>query len=204
MQVYLGPQFMIHYKYSSCLNIVFVTFMFGFGIPILFPIAALSFLTLYVVEKALIYYSYRQPPMLDSVLNDSVLGKLSWAPFLYLIFGYWMLTNPTLLGNDPVPINRIDGKQLTDHFWDSFFEERNLNPGVALPFYAMSIVYFFFLLFKGAIWSLLTTICPCWAVGEISVEEGLENYYAALDDEDRNWLVKEEEYARQTLNFNAL
>jgi len=108
--VYMGPVYMIHFKYSSVLNITFVTFMYGYGMPILFPVAALSFLTLYVMEKAMIYYSYRQPPMYDNVLNDSVLDKMKWAPFLYLALGYWMITNPTLFGNDPVPVNRINGK----------------------------------------------------------------------------------------------
>jgi hypothetical protein len=120
--LYMGPQYLIHYKYSSILNICFVTFMYGFGMPILFPIAAMSYLTLYTVEKALIYYSYRQPPMYDAVLNDSVLSKMAWAPFLYLIFGYWTLTNPNLFGNTPVLVNEINGKQLTTHFYDSVFD----------------------------------------------------------------------------------
>ncbi len=59
VEIYSGPVFFIHYKYSSILNITFVTMMYGLGIPILFPIAAISFLTLYLVEKVMIYYSYR-------------------------------------------------------------------------------------------------------------------------------------------------
>ena len=34
----------MHYKYSSILTIAYITFMYGFGMPVLFPIAMLSFL----------------------------------------------------------------------------------------------------------------------------------------------------------------
>jgi hypothetical protein len=37
----------MHYKYSTLMNIVFVTFMYGFGMPTLFPIACFSFIVLY-------------------------------------------------------------------------------------------------------------------------------------------------------------
>lgn len=201
---YMGPQYLIHYKYSSVLNICFVTFMYGYGIPMLFPIAAVSFLTLYVVEKALIYYSYRQPPMYDNVLNDSVLSKLSWAPLLYMVFGYWMITNPTLFGNEPIPVNRINGKQLTDHLWTSAIDEKNFDVSLSFPFFVMALFYFIINLFRGTLWSILTFICPCWEIGNIKLNEGLDNYYNALDEEDRNWLIKEEENCRNQLNFNTL
>jgi hypothetical protein len=71
--IYLGPTYYMHYKYSTVLNICFVTFMYGFGIPLLFPVAAVSFLILYFMEKTMLYYSYRMPPMYDERLAESVL-----------------------------------------------------------------------------------------------------------------------------------
>jgi len=32
--------------------------MFGFGIPLLFPVAVVSFAILYSVEKTMLYYGY--------------------------------------------------------------------------------------------------------------------------------------------------
>ncbi len=52
----------MHFKYSTILNSVFVTFMFGFGIPILFPITAITFYIIYLIEKSSFYYSYRLNP----------------------------------------------------------------------------------------------------------------------------------------------
>jgi hypothetical protein len=40
------------------MNITFVTMMYGIGLPVLFPVAALSMFTLYMMEKAMIYYVY--------------------------------------------------------------------------------------------------------------------------------------------------
>jgi hypothetical protein len=51
------------------LNIVFMTFMFGAGMPILFPIALGSFLIFYVVERLCLAYSSQKPPMFDDQLN---------------------------------------------------------------------------------------------------------------------------------------
>ena len=51
------------------LVIVFVTFMFGFGIPILFPIAAASIFVLYRVEKYMMYYFYKRPPMYEQKIT---------------------------------------------------------------------------------------------------------------------------------------
>lgn len=83
----------MHYKYSAILNVVFCTFMYGFGLPLLFPIAFVTFVILYFVEKSMLYYSYKLPPMYDERLNDDVLSKLQWAPVFFFIFGYWMLSS---------------------------------------------------------------------------------------------------------------
>lgn len=41
-KVYGGGDYVIHFKYSGVLNVVYVTMMYGMGMPILFPIAALN------------------------------------------------------------------------------------------------------------------------------------------------------------------
>jgi hypothetical protein len=98
--IYSGPSYYIHYKYSTVLNTVFVCFMFGFGMPIFFPIGLGSMCILYFVEKSALYWSYQQPPMYNEKLNDSVLSKMKYAPCFFLAFGYWMASNKQLISND--------------------------------------------------------------------------------------------------------
>ena len=93
MDMYSGPIYYMHYKYSSIMTTCFITFIYGFGMPILFPIACASFIVLYLVEKLLLFYGYRLPPMYDERLSQDVLNKLQFAPLLYLAFGYWMASN---------------------------------------------------------------------------------------------------------------
>jgi hypothetical protein len=89
-----GPQFFIHYKYSSIMNITFITMVFGISMPILFPVACASLFVLYCLEVFMLFYVYKRPPAYDVILNDHVLQKLSWAPFAMLAFAFWQLSSP--------------------------------------------------------------------------------------------------------------
>lgn len=100
IELYAGINHLLHYGYSTLLVIIFVTFMFGFGIPILFPIAFCAIVVLYRVEKFNLYYVYRTPPAYDESITRSILSTLRLAPCLFLVSGYWMLTNQQLLTND--------------------------------------------------------------------------------------------------------
>lgn len=73
MDLYAGPVYNIHYKYSYIMNIIFITFMFGAGIPILFPIALVSFIVYYVMERLTLAYSNRLPTMFDQRMNERAL-----------------------------------------------------------------------------------------------------------------------------------
>ena len=93
VNLYSGPDYMMHFKYSGMMNVTFVTFMYGLAIPLLFPIACIYFLVLYTVEKLCLTYYFKKPPMFDEKLNVSVIGTLKWAPVFMMIFGYWMMGN---------------------------------------------------------------------------------------------------------------
>ena len=41
--LYSGVDYIIHFKYSGMINIMYITMMYGLGMPILFPIAAFNF-----------------------------------------------------------------------------------------------------------------------------------------------------------------
>lgn len=100
IDLYAGDEHQIHYGFSSFLVIIFVTFAFGFGIPILFPIASLSIGVLYRMEKYAMYYIYRKPPMYDKEVTSMVTKTLRLAPAFYMMCGYWMITNQQLLSNE--------------------------------------------------------------------------------------------------------
>ena len=67
--------------------------MYGFGMPILFPLATLAIFVLSRVEEFKLYYFYKMPPMYDEIIVQRVLMFMRFAPVLYLACGYWMITN---------------------------------------------------------------------------------------------------------------
>lgn len=209
LDVRAGPDYLMHFKYSTILNSVFVTFMFGFGIPILFPIAAFTFWIIYVIEKASFYYSYRVPPSYDEKLSQAVLDTLMWAPLFYLGFGYWMASSKQLLSNDYLEtsnkeaLERASAVFESQHLWTSVFTPA----GWAAPAWPMIFTFFVvlsFCLFGGLIFSQLKKISPFFKIGDVEIDENLPDYWDALDDVDKNWSYKEEENMRENYDVKCL
>ena len=57
--IYAGPEYLIHFKYSDALNVTYITLMYGVGIPLLFPIAALNLFMTYLGERYTVAYAVR-------------------------------------------------------------------------------------------------------------------------------------------------
>jgi hypothetical protein len=196
VDIYSGPTYFIHYKYSSVLNITFVTFLYGLGIPLLFPIAAIQILVLYIVEKLMIYYSYKQPPMYDDKLNNRVLRTMTYAPLLFFLFGYWMLSNHQLIGNDIHWFEQSDDVKKTGHIWTEVFKAVGYKNQPGMPLLVMFWVIFLVIVFRNSLYKLWTRFVPQSKVGEFEIDEDLDNYFNTLDDHDRQWSIKEEENCR--------
>lgn len=99
MDVHAGPNYIIHYKYSGVLNIVYVTMLYGLGLPLLFPIAFLSIFIIYATERYQIAYTYAIPPSMDDKMTENAIRLLSYTPIIFLMNGYWMLSNRQMFEN---------------------------------------------------------------------------------------------------------
>ena len=117
-ELYSGSDYCIHFKYSGILNIMFITMMYGVGMPILFPIAMFNFLNQYLCERIIIAYTMKLPPVLDDKLTQNALEMLKWAPLLWLFNGYWMLSNRQIFKNEYSLILNTKYKMLSNHFVD--------------------------------------------------------------------------------------
>jgi len=98
--LYGGADYVIHFKYSGILNIMFITMMYGVGMPILFFLAVVNFINQYICERTIIAYAMKQPPALDDKLTKNCVDMLKWAPLLWLFNGYWMLSNKQIFQNE--------------------------------------------------------------------------------------------------------
>lgn len=63
----------MHYKYSTIMAIIYIAFLFGTVMPVLFPLCFLGLCVMYVVERLMIHYSYRKPPMIDDSITQKII-----------------------------------------------------------------------------------------------------------------------------------
>jgi hypothetical protein len=75
------------------MNIIFTTFTYGLAIPLVFPLAFVCLLSLFVAERIQVAKYYKKPPHYDIRLNQQVLEILQYAPLPMMFFGYWFLGN---------------------------------------------------------------------------------------------------------------
>jgi hypothetical protein len=59
-------------------------------------------------------------------------------------------------------------------------------------------------IFRNRIYNWTTRMFPHLLVGNIEIDEDLDNYFHTLDDHDRNWSIKEEENCRNVLHMKIL
>lgn len=97
--LYSGNEYVIHFKNSGILNIVYMTMMYGVGMPILFPVAAFNFMNQYLCERIIVAFTVPLPPALDDKLSKNMIALFAFSPLLMLFNGYWMLSNPEIFAN---------------------------------------------------------------------------------------------------------
>lgn len=69
IDIHAGPEYPMHAKYAFIMLTVFMTQLFGLGLPILYPVALIGFIIFYYSEMYMLHYSYRCPPCYDEKLN---------------------------------------------------------------------------------------------------------------------------------------
>jgi len=109
-----------------------------------------------------------------------------------------------LFSNDLYEFDRRNDVRLTGHSWWSVFTKEGYENSPALPLLVVFWFAFFSIVFRNSIHSFITRILPSLKVGEMELDEGLPNYFATLDDHDRNWSVKEEMNCREVLKMKIL
>jgi hypothetical protein len=69
VNMYAGPEYILYSQYSQMLVLIFVTFMYGLLMPILFPICLFGIINISIVDRISLTYYFRAPPSYDGKLN---------------------------------------------------------------------------------------------------------------------------------------
>jgi hypothetical protein len=185
IDIYSGPEYMIHFKYSGMMNITFITMMYGLGMPILFPIAAWAYFVLYSVERLLVAYFYQLPPTFDDKLTKNAMNTLRWAAVLHLLVGYWMLSNYQIFQNFWEYIPTPQTLMRTNHTLSTIRVDQGAP--LILMGAAVAIIIFMQAFFKKTLrrWGF------SFGGAKINVDENLPFFFTAIKLKDADWLIKE-------------
>lgn len=94
--MYMGPELMFEYRYSTTLNTVYISLMFGTGMPILYLFGFISFFLTYWVDKYAFLRIYQTPPRYNKDLMKASRESLNVAIFIHFVFGFWMYSNSVI------------------------------------------------------------------------------------------------------------
>lgn len=90
---------------------------------------------------------------------------------------------------------------VTGHTYGTLWSEGDCLKAPAWPLFALFVLLLINELIGSTIMKCLTFCFPSLEIGDIELDEDIDNYWAALDDKDRNWAMKEDEYATETLGL---
>ena len=115
---YSGRVFKLEYRYPTVLNVVFVTMLYSSGMPILYPVAAVTCTVMYWTDKTALLRLYNRPPMYRASLASITLKVLPVALALHLMFAVWMFGSPSVLESHELFSGALSGIDDSDMYSD--------------------------------------------------------------------------------------
>ena len=110
---YSGRVFKLEYRYPTLLNVVFVSMLYSAGMPVLYPIGAVTFTIMYFTDKVALLRLYNRPPKYKASLARLAYGAIPVAVVLHLAFAVWMHGGTLLASHDLAFQTSEDGDALS-------------------------------------------------------------------------------------------
>lgn len=97
------------------MNTVLVCMIYGFGMPILFPLTWCFLILTYIFHKIYLVKFYRPPPMYDNTLNSYFIYYVKYGGLFCTGIAYWFITNRQMFFNENSPIYQNGDPELVEH-----------------------------------------------------------------------------------------
>jgi len=199
VELYSGPEYAIHAKYSINLLVAYVCMMYGLGIPLLFFVATMTYMVLWTIERIMVCYVCTLPPSFDQSLNKNSLSILKWAVLFYLAFGYWMVDAPRIFGNEVLHRDTPSSSQRTEHI---IFKSLSINQSVPM---LLCLIFGIAITFgRGFFKKQLKQWGYRFEKPLLNVDENIPNYWESLKYGDQLWLIKENQQMKENYFFNII
>jgi hypothetical protein len=166
--------------------------MYAAGHPILYAVAAFSFMISYAVDKAALLRMYRRPPMFDGAMALFSVSVMPYAAVIHLVIAIWMysestvLYSPLVFGKQASDVASITGKDVSNNignFLTSASAEDStglnfvsrLTRENTLPLFILLCVYVFgwmlYITAGKALLALMRQCCYCMSRGRCCKEK---------------------------------
>ena len=96
-----------------------LSMMYAFGLPIFLILTLICLIISYIIDKIVVAYYHRKPPMYDDTLNKTSVHFMKWGAFIYLAIAYWMISNRQMFGNVLIPKEYQDQVDEYQHYLHS-------------------------------------------------------------------------------------
>ena len=187
----------MHFKYSSVLVQIYVAFMYGMFIPILFLCATIGIGNMYLTEKFALTYLHRRPPMYDETLNVNAFKILKLAPIFMFALGYWAIGNTAIFQSKSAVRTFFNRSANPEHpfiDWSGNFNQTHL----ALIVFSLWFLRGFLIetIYKTCIVKCKDKICGAsddgLEIGDLQIDEKLPMFFDALSGEfQKMWYATE-------------
>lgn len=71
----------------------------------MFFIGLWYFIMIYITERCVVFYFYRQPPSYDEKMTASTIKLLPFASLIYIMITYWCMSNQQIFANKVYPVS---------------------------------------------------------------------------------------------------
>jgi|TARA_B110000208_G_C11759988_1_gene426520 hypothetical protein len=95
----VGPSFRFDFRLASAFTTASIALLYGAGLPILFPIAALTFFITFWCDRAGLIFLYRSPGRLPPTIVAQFVGIMPFLVLAHVAVGAWMLSRSEFFGD---------------------------------------------------------------------------------------------------------
>jgi len=74
----------------------------------------------------------------------------------------------------------------------------------AWPLVVILVTLILNLICGSRIFRFFVMLYPDLEIGDVQIDEDIDNYWASLDEKDREWSIKEDKYSKETLRLQIL
>ena len=113
---------------------VAISFVYGYALPILFPITLIALINQYLTDKILLAYYYKKPPSYDQKITKFAIKILKFPVFMGIVLMTYLSGNRQIFNNDVNVIEYSYQPHKADHYIFRIWNNGKINQFILFNF----------------------------------------------------------------------